>query len=78
MTTYRACYWVSPDGQASTVLTSPDDSSMSDDRLRAAAIFEAQSAGLVYEGERVSDPEREPRIHIDDLTAGLRIGDWKE
>lgn len=36
------------------------------------AVAEARRAGIVYEGERVDDAG-EPRIHIDDLRAGLRI-----
>ena len=48
-TTYRAAYWVSADRQADVVLTTPEQSGLSDAELLAAAEREAISEGLERE-----------------------------
>lgn len=74
---YRAAYYVSQDGQAETVLTLPEHASLSDSELKAEAIAEAKRADIVYEGARAPVEDGEPRVHIDDLVAGIRIGQWR-
>ncbi len=41
-TTYRAAYWISDDRQGELVLTSRDESGLTDDELLAAARAEAK------------------------------------
>ena len=77
-TTYRACYYTNPRTGQQTVLTRPEDAGMSSFALRAMAIREARRAGIVYTGERASPEDGEPRVHMDDLRAGLSIGDWHD
>lgn len=45
-TTYRAAYWLSADRQGQLVLTSPEQSHLSDEELMAAALREAEENGL--------------------------------
>lgn len=44
-TTYRAAYWVSDDGQADVRLTGPDQATLSDAELIAAAEAELTAQG---------------------------------
>lgn len=67
-TTYRACYFVSADGQGSMCLTSEDQAHLADAELIEAAVATAEDAGLIG-GE-------EHQVAEDDLRDGLRIGDY--
>ena len=70
-TTYRAVSYCTPDGQSDTVLTSPEQSHLSDDDLIAAAIAEA------YNGDIVSPDGDDSRISEQQLRDGLTIVDWQ-
>jgi hypothetical protein len=49
---YRAAYWLSADRQASVRLTTEEQAHLSDDDLIAAALAEAEEAGLeIGDGE---------------------------
>jgi len=47
---YRACYWISDDGQAEVVLTTPEQATLLADDLLAAARREAEDTGLTIDG----------------------------
>jgi hypothetical protein len=67
---YRACYYHSANGQNEIVLTVPENTELSDSELVQLTIQEAHTADIVG--------EEWPRIPLDELKAGLRIGPWKE
>ena len=73
MSTYRACYWQSPDGQYEIVLTLPEHSEFPDYKLRAEAIATAYMGNIVAFPSSSKD---DPRIAHDVFMAGLRIGPW--
>lgn len=71
--TYRACYWVSEDGQGEIRLTAAEDADLPDDSLMRLAIREAKDIGLT------AAVDREPhQLTPSQLREGLRIGDWTE
>jgi hypothetical protein len=70
-TTYRAAYYVTPDGRDETVLTGPEHAHLDDDDLIAEALAEAKRADIVSD-----DDEQEPRLTPAALVDGLTIGDW--
>jgi len=65
---YRACYYLSADGQSETVLTGPEHANLSDNQLFAEAIAEAVRADIIGDGDG--------RIPANRLEGGLRIGTW--
>lgn len=60
MTTFRACYFVAADGQSDVLLTTEEQSHLSDAELIAAAAVEAQGAGLDLDSGE---------LHVGDYTA---------
>ena len=72
MTTYRACYYATPGGQAETVLTLPEHAALSDDALLAEALAEADRAGLI------GDDDPEDLLTHQQLVDGLTIGEWTD
>ena len=54
MTTYRAAYWISADGQSTVCLTTEDQTGLPDDALLAAAQAFIDDTGLEREeGDRI-------------------------
>lgn len=54
MPKFRAAYWIAADSQSDVLLTTPEQSGLSDDDLMAAALAEAAATGLeIGEGEIV-------------------------
>lgn len=68
-TTFRAAYFLANDGQSDMLLTTEDQSHLSDADLIEAAVAEARNAGLVGDDADVQITEA-------DLRNGLRIGDY--
>lgn len=64
MATYRAAYY------GDTVLTSPDQRTLPEDALIAAAIAEAHHADIIG--------SEYPRISEGELRSGLTVGDWTD
>jgi len=63
--TYRACYYTAPSCQGDIVLTTPEQASLSDEALIAAAVAEAERAGILGDS-----------LTLDELREGLSIGDY--
>jgi hypothetical protein len=59
MTTFRACYYIAPDGQSDILLTNEEHATLSDDELLTAAMAEADQAGLPEFLVRESEAEAE-------------------
>lgn len=73
MTKYRAAYFTNSRTGQETVLTYPDQASLSDDDLMKAAVAEAISADIVDAVEE--DPEKAyPRLTMQALIDGLNFG----
>ena len=73
MSTYRACYWQSPDGQSEIVLTLPEHETMPDSVLLEMAVTEAMNACIAaHDAARCDDA----LMSYNALRAGLRIGPW--
>ncbi|MCZ6507092.1 MAG: hypothetical protein O7A04_03450 [Acidobacteria bacterium] len=51
--TYRAAFWISGDGQAEVVLTSPEESHLPDDDLMLAAKLAAKNDAVDLSSGRV-------------------------
>lgn len=71
ITHWRACYYVSADGQYDMVMTGPEHAHLTDDELVEEALAEADRAGLIGE----DDESHTPR---DLFEKQLRIGEWME
>ena len=72
LNTYRACYYLSPDGQGEVVLTAPEEAEWPDDQLIERAVKEA------YDTDLIGTDEDACQISEAALRAGLRIGLWQD
>lgn len=67
MTTFRAAYYLTTDGQSDVCLTSEDQAGLSGDQLITLAVAEARDTGLIGDVTGLTE---------DDIRRGLHIGDY--
>ena len=72
MTTYRAAYWIAPNGQSDIRLTRPEHQRLDDEAMRAEARAEAIRTGLI------GDDADANQITEAQFFDGLRIGQYTE
>ncbi len=70
MTTFRACYYVAPDGQSDMLLTGPGEVTLPAHELIEAAVTEARRGNLIGSDDHMLTEEA--------LREGLEVGDHKE